>query len=823
MGACDNVIFAYSTLKRVRINFRSAHFMSHLSVCSFCSKNIIRSTKSWDFHHPSFASLARSASIRCAFCTPLHDQVIQRWDRFSAFCGVDGVSGLPWLSEHAQTSEQPPTNSVSTTALYRWSVRGLGRTQDGKEMVAVTFHVIPQTCVERRELVGEETSEKTILRPRETFGLTQQVFYCFPERDLGHLLTKSDLGSSTNPEANDGLQIKRWISTCDREHKYCPAQLRHLRRSSFVPTRLLLVGPKGSREPIKVVETKPNNIQAPYLTLSHCWGQLPGERRDTLRRDNVIEFTSVGVPWEWLSRNFQQAIEVARFLDMAYIWIDSLCIIQGDAEDWAHEGQLMHKIYRHSNCNLAAAASDDSTGGLFRSREPWQVLPTRFISEGVNSMFGNSGKAWRVVREDLWKNGLLQTPLYMRAWVFQERILAPRILHFGSNQLFWDCATMSACETLPDKLPLPLDYNAAADRHWRGRLQESGGNRLISVSGQNDDSIEDFWKAAVRNYTSCNLTKQSDKRIAIWGIAKLVRDSLEGGEEYAAGMWEHHLEEQLAWTVADWRTSERPDSLLSNPSWSWMSVKSTILLASRSQERRAYVVKDHEGEPIRFSGDRSGTRLSLQKGFVGDFREHIASMTEELELAAEKRKVLSRKTTIQSSDSSIAQLPPTQAHTDSNFLPQLSRHTSVSSDPSRDNEPTLLDNSIAIQGYINHGHMFWDKNTQKWTLHLEYCKDTVIEAFPDTTLYAGDNSATFLILALSHTNDRHQSLSSTSEVMEVSSYSGVGILIRPSPLNTKSFVRTGALYIRHMSTLAWQKLRGTPGSDDIASEKFFLE
>ena len=78
---------------------------------------------------------------------------------------------------------------------------------------------------------------------------------------------------------------------------------------------------------------------------------------------------------------------------MAYIWIDSLCIIQGDAEDWTHKGQSMHKVYRHSYYNLAAADLADSTGGLFRNREPWQVLPPRFISDGSNTMFGSSGKA----------------------------------------------------------------------------------------------------------------------------------------------------------------------------------------------------------------------------------------------------------------------------------------------------------------------------------------------------------------------------------------------------------------------------------------------
>ena len=804
--------------------------MSQFSVCSFCSDNILRSTKPWDFHHPSFASLARSASIRCAFCTPLHDNVLQRWERLSAFRGIDGVSRLLWLNEDV------PSESRPTTSVYRWNVRSLGKTREGKEMVAVTFHVIPQMCIEECKLenggvggskglpgTASEDMIRLKKRRRETFGLTQQVIYCFPERDLVGLLTKTDLGLSTNPEANDGLQIKRWIQRCDREHKYCPAQLRQLRSSGFVPTRLLLVGTRGSTAPIKVVETKPNNIQGPYMTLSHCWGVLPGERRDTLRRNNLDKFTSVGVPWAWLSRNFQQAIEVARFLDMTYIWIDSLCIIQGDAEDWVQEGQLMHKVYRHSYCNLAAADSADSTGGLFRNREPWQVLPPRFISEGRNTTFGNSGKAWRVVREDLWKDGLLQTPLYIRGWVFQERMLAPRILHFGAHQIFWDCATMSACETLPERLPLPLDYDASADRHWRGRLQESGGNRLISVSGQNDDSMEDFWKAAVKNYTSCNLTQQSDKRIAIWGIAKLVRDSLEGGEEYSAGMWEHHLEEQLAWSVADWRTSQRPDSLLSNPTWSWTSVKGTILLANRSRQHRVYLVKNHSGEPVRFNVERSGVRPDPHREGSGNLRERIASMAEELESVAEKRKGLSRKTTIQLPSDSNDSSPPMQGHTDYYYPSQQSRHASVGSISSRDTEPTLLDNFIAVQGYINHGSLLWDDTAQKWTLELEHCKDTVIEAFPDTPLYADKDAAAFLTLALSQMSDRHQSLPLTSKAREESYYYGVGILVRPSPTNAKCFVRTGALYIRHLSVESWQHLRGTSRGGDIAGEKFLLE
>lgn len=32
-----------------------------------------------------------------------------------------------------------------------------------------------------------------------------------------------------------------------------------------------------------------------------------------------------GIPWYRFTKNFQDAIEIARFLEVGYIWIDSLC------------------------------------------------------------------------------------------------------------------------------------------------------------------------------------------------------------------------------------------------------------------------------------------------------------------------------------------------------------------------------------------------------------------------------------------------------------------------------------------------------------------
>jgi Heterokaryon incompatibility protein (HET) len=51
-------------------------------------------------------------------------------------------------------------------------------------------------------------------------------------------------------------------------------------------------------------------------------------------------------------------------LCVTYLWIDSLCIIQGDETDWATEAAAMAEIYGGSLCTLHALKSPDSHGGL---------------------------------------------------------------------------------------------------------------------------------------------------------------------------------------------------------------------------------------------------------------------------------------------------------------------------------------------------------------------------------------------------------------------------------------------------------------------------
>lgn len=292
--------------------------------CSFCRDTILQARTSWGYHHADHHLLQKSARRQCAFCTVLLEDVEQRRSALDGFCVSDTSQEQTvkqWLHGYSKQTEKLLPTPVSLpslpSSLYRWSIRSLGRTREGKLMIAITFRVIPRTLV-----TGDDTPSSN---EAQTFGLPERIFYCFPESDLRPLLVPANLGASTNPDASDGFQIKRWIRDCGIHHKNCPK--RAGASSKWVPTRLLHVGGRRAGESIRVVQTKLENTKGPYVTLSHCWGPSPEARLDTLTEESWEVFTKSGVPWSYLCKNFQQAIEVTRFLEVDYIWIDSLCVI----------------------------------------------------------------------------------------------------------------------------------------------------------------------------------------------------------------------------------------------------------------------------------------------------------------------------------------------------------------------------------------------------------------------------------------------------------------------------------------------------------------
>jgi hypothetical protein len=348
---------------------------SKTTICTFCEEHILRSPVSHGVHFSSLEEFQKAASRSCIICAGLYDDILPPQVKSTL---------------QAQTTESDP--SLVAWPRYSWRVRSMGKARNGKPSITISFSPT------------KHSSES------QTRKITSKRFHVIDDQDAGHVPDEETLGTSTDPTdpASGGEQLRDWIRICDEQHPHCYKY----REGSFVPTRLLdLQCPDPDM--VRVVETGPNNINTRYCTLSHSWGPPTFLQ---LTRSNNERLTGPGVRLAELTKNFQQAIRVARFIGLRYIWIDSLCIMQGKDGDFKSEGMKMHKVYRYSFCNIAIADSADSEGGLFRTRKPTDILPGVYECDGTGKLDIGT---WRIFNAELWKEELLGTKIYTRGWVFQ--------------------------------------------------------------------------------------------------------------------------------------------------------------------------------------------------------------------------------------------------------------------------------------------------------------------------------------------------------------------------------------------------------------------
>lgn len=302
------------------------------------------------------------------------------------------------------------------------------------------------------------------------------------------------------------------------------------------------------------------------MTLSHRWG-----RADCLKltTDNHAQLLD-GVSLSTLPQLYQDAIYVTRCLGIRYLWIDSLCIIQqgDDSADCQHEIMLMDKVYAYSFCNISAADAFNELHSMFCTRDPKTLYPqtVRLAADGHVGPY-------LLCDSTVWKIEVSDALLNKRAWVLQERLLAPRVLHFGRSQLVWECRDRDASEIYPDGLPIAL----LGSTHSRFKDLNPC---LHSPANNNSDSmiaVYQIWTRIVRAYTACDLTFPGDKLVALSAVAKVIADRLQ--DEYVAGMWRRFLERELLWSMSGNSTGcsspSRP-KIYCVPSWSWAAVDGPV-------------------------------------------------------------------------------------------------------------------------------------------------------------------------------------------------------------------------------------------------------
>lgn len=360
-----------------------------------------------------------------------------------------------------------------------------------------------------------------------------------------------------------------------KKHSQCM-----LGNEQTLPTRILDLESKGPGN-VQLIAT--NGQKGDYACLSYSWGNAVGAN---LTEHNYEEYQT-GLRVDSLPKTYRDVIAFCRRLSIRYLWIDALCILQKNKEDWERESVKMDEYYGGSYLCVAATSSHNLDGGCIahskpiefsgrgRDNKPYTVFIRPEIPHIAHGNFDS-------VKDNSF-------PLLGRGWCYQERRLSPRVLHFTGYELFFECGETCVCECGE-----PGDRNASAS--WT-KNKEAFYVEHSDIGAKEDPmQVKYEWFAHVCAYSELALTRETDKLPAISGLAKhcLEKNEKLGNQSgrYLAGLWENQLIDGLTWCVGKdlkshvkegnltrWgvtsnaRSAEspRPKNYLA-PSWSWASV-----------------------------------------------------------------------------------------------------------------------------------------------------------------------------------------------------------------------------------------------------------
>jgi Heterokaryon incompatibility protein (HET) len=390
------------------------------------------------------------------------------------------------------------------------------------------------------------------------------------EASCEHLLDVSETDICANTSSDSIIRLaKTWIKRCRTSHQNC---VRNGQQISNLPTRLIDVHSLTSEGWCLQSRTNELHHETRYITLSHRWGQAEFLKLTNSTRPSLEAGT---VPLPHLPKTFVDAISVARKLNIRYIWIDSLCIQQDSLEDWRKESAKMRHVYSNSYCNIAAADAINANTGLFFDRDIATVNPCTHENISNKVMY-------IVFNTDFWIDNVERGSLASRAWVLQERLLARHTLYFGQEQVFWECAQLTASETCPNEL-LSTVFGIR-------QPTMKVGNPLFSTAASNSpiknhtpysptlDDLMAFWRRVVNGYARCELTRADDKLVAIAGIASQLAPKI--NHAYYTGLWNYNMVSELMWSISGGKKANGEPSVRPNgrkvPTWSWASIDGLV-------------------------------------------------------------------------------------------------------------------------------------------------------------------------------------------------------------------------------------------------------
>lgn len=408
--------------------------------------------------------------------------------------------------------------------------------------------------------------------------------------------------------------MAKWYHECKGNHTNCskpkistkldePVGNEEPNTSLLAYTRLIDV----EKRCLVTIET-----ETEFVALSYVWGNSLNLDFHTKMENVAAREMDSGLSSIVFPKTIADAINLTSDLGIRYLWIDSLCIVQDDAEKFM-EISRMDVIYGLASLVLVAAAGADANVGLtgyFRSPRTEDKQEIQQIDRF--QLMVSSPPLGKILSTSKWNT---------RGWTFQEWDLARRALVFTDQQVYYVCSNSNFSEDIYDQPIPPTAENSDDERIILPQVP----NTPASQTG-NSEWTE--YQHIIESYTPRELTHESDTLLAISGLlANLHRTH---GSRFLCGVSVENFQDALFWVTVNGTgfrgASDEGERLF--PTWSWAGWKGAVRYGIFPASEQCLIERlkmlGEDGEEVLFEKPLLG---SANERSVIDREQKLASET----------------------------------------------------------------------------------------------------------------------------------------------------------------------------------------------------
>ena len=338
--------------------------------------------------------------------------------------------------------------------------------------------------------------------------------------------------------------LEEQLDQCLNVH--VPAGSCQFQTGSRPPRRLLHIQREAGQPHLKLVEPAEGALLK-WCALSYCWGN----EGTSMTTRATLQSRLMSVKFDELPRTLREAILVCQRLNVSYIWIDSLCIVQDDEEEKMHDVKHMPDVYGQAFITLSASSASSVNKGFLHTRD----IAMRFPPFSLRYRCRDGAEGRLLFQPELYPK---RDPTNRRGWTLQERVLSPRLIDFSSLQVRWRCQTTKSCDS------------GYPPSQWKWYFHATDYISRASLQHMSTDDVIYLCKTLVEDYSQRQVTFPEDKLVAFSAIPTLL--NRDGG--YYAGLWAADFPFNLTWAPngsPGGHLPPRPRKYRA-PSWSWAAL-----------------------------------------------------------------------------------------------------------------------------------------------------------------------------------------------------------------------------------------------------------